>query len=168
VTAAPEPPREGVLLPSFALPRAGGGTVRARAYRGRRALALIFIHGPACLDCRAYLAGALGCYDAYAEQDAEVIVVVPSGEDAATTLRHELALPFPMAVDADGAVCCRFGLRPGADAAVMVTDRYGEPRIWQVAGPGHDFPAREALIAELRYLSFTCSAGCAVPLWGER
>ena len=164
---ASEPPRVGLLLPGFELPRAGGGTLRVRAFRGRRSLTVIFVHGPDCASCRTYLSGALDAYAEYAEQDAEVIVVVPGEPDAGDAMRRNLGLPFPVAVNADGAVFARYGLRPGHDAAVMATDRYGEPRLWQVSGPEHILPAHERVVAELRYLALTCSAGCAVPVWED-
>jgi peroxiredoxin len=157
-----------VLLPAFELPRAGGGLVRVRAYRGRRALALIFVHGPACAPCRDYLSEALDRYAAYAEETGEVIAVLPGNLDEADAARRELALPFPVVADGAGTVFHRFGLTPHRDAAVMVTDRYGEPRDWCVAGAGHALPDHEAIIAELRYLALTCSAGCAVPIWQDR
>lgn len=160
-------PREGQLLPAFTLPAAGGGEVRVRAYRGRRALCLIFVHGAACSACRDYLTGALHSYATYAEEGAEVIAVVPGSPEKAAALRADLALPFPIAIDAAEAACRRFGLRPGEDAAVMLTDRYGAPSRWQAVSGNHDFPAHDRLVADLRYLAMTCSAGCAVPLWED-
>lgn len=167
MTTTAEPPRDGLLLPGFELPAAGGGTVRVRAYRGRRALAVIFVHGGGCAACRTYLSGALNHYADYAAEDAEVIAVVPGDTVEADAVRHELALPFPVAFDGDGAVFRRFGLRIGGDAAVMATDRFGEPRLWQIAGADHALPSHQALIAELRYLALTCSGGCSVPIWGD-
>jgi peroxiredoxin len=167
VTLARDAPREGQLLPSFALPRSGGGTVRVRAYRNRRSLALIFAHGVHCDGCRDYLAGALDRYADYAAEDAEVIAVVPGQPEMVDAMRRALALPFPIAADPDGAVLRRYGLTPGAEAAAMATDRFGAPRIWQVARGDHALPAHDELIAELRYLALTCSAGCAVPVWPE-
>src|SRR5215217_1068440 len=121
MTTSVEPPRDGMLLPGFALPRAGGGEVRARAYRNRRSLAVIFVHGPDCLPCRDYLAGALESYADLAEQDAEVIAIVPAPAAEAASLRSALALPFPVAIDEPGATFRRFGLKPARDVAVMVT-----------------------------------------------
>jgi peroxiredoxin len=157
-----------VLLPAFELPRAGGGLVRVRAYRGRRALALIFVHGPTCAPCRDYLSEALDRYAAYAEETSEVIAVLPGSLDEADAARRVLALPFPVVADSGGSVFFRFGLMPRQDAAVMVTDRYGEPRDWCVADAGHGLPDHDAIIAELRYLALACSAGCAVPIWQDR
>jgi peroxiredoxin len=168
MTLASQPPRDGLLLPAFELPRAGGGTVRVRAYRGRRSLAVIFTHAPDCEACREYLAEALNHYPAYAEEGAEVIAVAPAPGDAADAMRRAQALPFPVVVDENGTAFERFGLIPGRDVAVMVTDRYGEPRLWHIAGAGHQFPSHDAAVAELGYLAMTCSGGCSVPLWQER
>jgi peroxiredoxin len=167
MTTTAEPPREGLLLPGFQLPRSGGGTVRIRAFRGRRALVLVFVHAASCEGCRAYLSRALDAYAAYSDEDTEVIAVVPDCAENVASLQHDLALPFPLAVDGDGAVARRYGLVAGRAAAVMVTDRFGGPRIWHIAGPVHDFPDHDALVAETRYLALTCSGGCSVPLWGD-
>ena len=160
-------PREGVLIPGFELPRSDGGTLRLRSFRGRRSLLVYFAHGAGCAACRAFLAGALEGYAAYAEEGAEVLAIVPDMAEAVAALQSELALPFPVLVDAEGTVCRRYGLTPAAEAAVAVTDRYGEPRRWQPAGPAHELPDHDDLIAELRYLGLTCSGGCSAPLWGE-
>ena len=167
MTRSPEVPREGILVPAFELPRSGGGAVRLRAYRGRRGLALIFTHGPGCDRCRAYLGGALAVYDAYADAGAEVIAVVPGDAESVAAMRHDLALPFPLAVDESGASFRRYALSASEDAAVMATDRYGEPRLWRTASPDHILPEHEAVIAELRYLSLTCSGGGPTLLWPE-
>jgi len=167
VTTTSEPPREGLLLPGFQLPRSGGGVVRVRAYRGRRALVLVFVHDATCDECRTYLCRALAVYAAYGDEDTEVVAVVPDSAERAAALHHTLALPFPVAIDHDGAVARRYGLTPGRDAAVMVTDRFGEPRIWHICGAHHDFPNHDELIAEARYLALTCSGGCSVPIWSD-
>jgi peroxiredoxin len=167
VTTKANPPREGLLLPDFQPPRSGGGTVRVRAYRGRRALVLIFAHDAACDGCRTFLCRALDAYAAYGDEDAEVIAVVPDRAERVASMQHALALPFPIAIDGEGSIARRYGLTAGHDAAVMVTDRFGEPRIWHVAGALHDFPPHDALIAEARYLALTCSGGCSTPIWSD-
>jgi peroxiredoxin len=160
-------PREGLLAPNFELPRSDGGSVRLRSYRGRRGLAVLFTHGAACAACRHYLAGGLETYAAYAEETAELLAVVPDCAEAAAALRHDLALPFPVLVDADGRAFTRYGLTLGGDAAVLVADRYGEPRLWRVADADHDLPPHSTLLAELRYLALSCSGGCSVPIWAD-
>lgn len=168
VTTPAVMPREGMLIPGFALPRGDGRTVRLRAYRGRRSLALVFTHGPACDACRTYLEGAMDRYDAYAEAGAEVLAMLPAEREAATEMRRRAALPFPVLVDVDGAVFARYGLEAGCEAAVMVADRYGEPRLWQLAGSEHDLPEHDAVLAELNYLALTCGGGCSRPEGGWR
>ena len=154
-------PREGMLVPAFELPRSDGGSLRLRSYRGRRSLGIFFAHRPDCDACRAYLAAALDRYDAYAAEGAEVIAVVPGEAEAVARLRRELALPFPLVVDTTGTVFARYGLIAERDAAALVADRYGEPRLWQLAGPDHTLPRHSDLIAELRYLALTCAGGCS-------
>ena len=161
-------PREGLLVPNFELPRSDGGSVRLRSYRGRRGLAVVFTHGAGCAACRVYLAGGLEMYAAYAEENAELLVVVPDRAEVVAALQHELALPYPVLVDADGRAFVRYGLTPDRDAAVLVADRYGDPRLWQVTNADHDLPPHSTLVAELRYLALTCSGGCSVPIWSDR
>ena len=160
---ATRPPMEGNLIPGFELPRAGGGRVRLRGYRGRRSVALYFLHDGGCAPCRDIAAAIVPRYGDYALADAEPLLILPGADDeGADALRRALALPFPVLVDEDGAVARRYGA-PGA--ALLVADRFGAPVLWRPAGPGHDLPDQDAVLRELAYLAHTCSAGCATPIW---
>ena len=157
------PPMEGNLIPAFELPRAGGGRVRLRGYRGRRIVALYFLHGAGCAPCRDVAAAIVPRYGDYALADAEPILILPGpGHEEADALRSELALPFPVLVDEDGTVARRYG---DPRAALLVADRFGAPALWRPVGAGHDLPDQDAVLRELEYLAHTCSAGCATPIW---
>jgi peroxiredoxin len=160
-------PLDGNIIPAFELPRAGGGSIRIRAYRGRRSPALYFLHAADCPPCRDLAVAILPRYGDYALADAEPLVILPGRPDAAESFRRDLALPFPVLVDRDGAVGRRYGVTDGdiAGAALLVADRFGAPALWQPAGTGHDLPDQDAVLRELEYLSHTCSAGCATPIW---
>jgi peroxiredoxin len=162
-----DPPREGLLLPGFEAPRIGGGSVRVRSYRGRRALFLVFIHGLGCAQCEAYVSDVGDAYPEFVESGAEVILISPDRLDSEAVTFRRLTAPFPVAHDPEGSVFARFDLRPKNDAACMVTDRFGEPRIWQIAGTGHSLPDLDGVRAEFRYLGLTCSGGGPVPLWRD-
>lgn len=157
-------PLDGNLVPAFELPRAGGGSVRLRAYRGRRSLALHFLHGADCAECRAWVETILPCYGDYALADAEPLVLAPGPLAGAEALRSELALPFPVLADIEGKVFRRYGV---TGAALLITDRFGSPAVWQPTGSGHALPGQAAILQELTYLSHTCSAGCATPIWKQ-
>ncbi|MBI2853786.1 MAG: hypothetical protein HYX87_02560 [Chloroflexi bacterium] len=43
--------RQGSMLPSFDLPEADGGRVKAWDYRSRRNLVVLLVHGPNCPIC---------------------------------------------------------------------------------------------------------------------
>lgn len=161
-------PHEGSLIPSFSLTDADGRDVRVRSFRGRRSLALVFVHGVTCADCTSLLAEAVARYDAYAAEGAELIAVVPAERTAVLRLRARLAAPYPVLADEDGAVCTRYGLRETVDTAVMIADRFGEPRLWQVGGEAHDtLPSHDAVLAELAYLAISCGGGCGLPAWPD-
>lgn len=157
-------PLDGNIVPAFELPRAGGGSVRLRAYRGRRSLALFFVHSANCAACRDRVEAILPCYGDYALADAEPLVLVPGPFAGAERLRAGLALPFPVLADEEGKVFRRYGV---SGAALLITDRFGAPALWQPTGAGHDLPGQPAILQELTYLSHTCSAGCATPLWKD-
>ena len=158
------PPLEGALLPSFTLPRADGGQpVRVRAYRGRRNLALWFLHDAACDRCREMISAIMARYDEYALADTVPLVLVPGPLAEAEALRRELALPFPVLADESGSVFARYGVT-GA-AALLLTDRFGVPVLWRDAGPGHDLPDQDVILREAEYLAHVCGAGCATPIW---
>ena len=160
------PPLDGNLIPAFELPRAGGGRVRVRGYRGRRSLALYFLHDGGCPGCRALAAAIVPRYGDYALADAEPVLIVPGPAERVESLRCDLALPFPVLVDEDGAVARRYGIDDGG-AALFVADRFGAPVLWQYAGAMHDLPDQDAVLREAEYLAHTCSAGCATPIWPE-
>lgn len=163
------PPMDGNLIAAFTLPRAGAPSapVRIRAYRGRRGLALYFLHNAGCGGCRAIAAAILPRYGDYALADAEPLLIVPGSPESVDDLRRTLSLPFPVLVDEDGALAGRFGISDGGapGAALLITDRFGVPVLWQRAGAGHDLPDQDAVLRELEYLAHTCSAGCATPIW---
>jgi peroxiredoxin len=154
---------EGNLIPAFELPRAGGGRVRLRAYRGRRSLALFFLHGAGCATCQVMLAAIALRYGDYALVDAEPLAILPDDPAAADAFRRALSLPFPVLSDCTHTVRNRYGA--GAGAALLIADRFGVPVLWQQAGAGHDLPDQDTVLRELAYLAHTCSAGCATPIW---
>lgn len=159
------PRLEGRLIPSVPLPRVGDGEWRARAYRGRRALALYFLH-PACASCDAIAAAIVLRYGDYAEAAAEPAVIVAGTLAQAEELRGRSALPFPVVADTEGAAGERHGLPPGA-VGLLVADRFGSPALWTFDSEGHDLPDQESVLRELEYLSHTCSGGCSTPIWQE-
>lgn len=160
---AVHPPVEGNLIPAFELPRAGGGRVRVRGYRGRRSLAIYFLHGVGCGPCRDLIAAIVPRYGDFALASAEPLVIVPDSLEAAELLRAELSLPFPVLADHDGNARRRYGL--DAEAALLVCDRFGTPVLWQHAGPDHTLADQDAVLREVEYLGYTCSGGCSTPIW---
>jgi peroxiredoxin len=160
---AVHPPVEGNLIPAFELPRAGGGGVRVRSYRGRRSLALYFLHGVECEPCRDMVAAIVPRYGDYALNSAEPLIIVPDSLEAAEAFRAELSVPFPVLVDADCSVRRRYRL--DTQAALLVCDRFGTPVLWQCAGPDHTLPDQDAVLREVEYLAYTCSGGCSTPIW---
>jgi len=101
----------GDRAPDFALPAAGGATVRLSDYQGRRAVVLYFYPKDETLGCTAEACAFRDSYRVFADAGAEVIGV--SGDSVASHQRfadrHQL--PFILVSDSDGAVSRRYGAR---------------------------------------------------------
>lgn len=117
--------RHGQVVPTFTLPDSDGASVRRSAYRDKRNLVLVFLPGAGDDGAQAYLRALAEGYAAIQAETGEVLAILRGDQAAAAALKRDLALPFPVLADADGATTARF-LPPAARAAVFVTDRYGE------------------------------------------
>ena len=117
--------RRGQVIPTFTLPDTAGAPVRRTAYRDKQNLVLAFLPDAADEGTRAYLRALAVDYASLRAETGEVLAILRGAGAAISEAQRELALPFPLLHDADGAVSARF-LPPTARAGVFVTDRYGE------------------------------------------
>jgi peroxiredoxin len=117
--------RRGQVVPTFTLPDTGGAPIRRTAYRGTKNLVLAFLPDVEDDGARAYLRALAQSYESLRAETGEVLAILRGDRAAIAEARRELALPFPLLHDADGAATARF-LPPEARAGVFVTDRYGE------------------------------------------
>jgi peroxiredoxin len=136
--------QRGQVVPTFTLPDSDGVPVRRTAYRDKRNLVLAFLPGAEDEDARAYLRALAEVYSTVRAETGEVLAILRGDQSAADKLKRDLALPFPVLADADGATTVRF-LPPTARAAAFVTDRYGE--LYFVAPTA--YAASLPLVAEL-------------------
>ena len=117
--------RRGQVVPTFTLPDTAGTPVRRTAYRDKKNLVLAFLPDAEDDGARAYLSALAQGYAALRAETGEVLAILRGDRAAVADAQRDLALPFPLLYDADGAVTARF-LPPTARAGVFVTDRYGE------------------------------------------
>ena len=117
--------RRGQVIPTFTLPDTAGAPVRRTAYRDKKNLVLVFLPDAEDDGARAYLRALAQGYESLRAETGEVLAILRGGRSALADAQRELALPFPLLHDADGATSARF-LPPMARAGVFVTDRYGE------------------------------------------
>ena len=115
----------GQVVPTFTLPDTAGTPVRRTAYRDKRNLVLVFLPSAEVEGARAYLRTLAQGYDSLRAETGEVLAILRGDGAAIADARRELALPFPLLHDADGAATARF-MSPAARVGVFVTDRYGE------------------------------------------
>ena len=117
--------RRGQVVPTFTLPDTAGTPVRRTAYRDKKNLVLAFLPDAEDDSARAYLSALAQGYAALRAETGEVLAILRGDRAAVADAQRDLALPFPLLHDADGAVTARV-LPPAARAGVFVTDRYGE------------------------------------------
>ena len=117
--------RPGQLVPNFTLLDSQGEPLRRTIYRGRKHLVLAFLPAVADEAGRAYLRALADRYADIRAAAGEVLALLPASPDELAELRRDLALPFPLLSDPDGATGARF-LPRGAQAGVFIVDRYGE------------------------------------------
>ena len=148
---AHQPIRQREVLPRLSLPCADGNG--KMALTGQQSSLLVFVHPDPCDDCAAYLgelAGAVDDLRAWATR----LMVVAGKADVGDQ-------PFPVLRDDDGAARHRIGIGD-ENAAVLLTDRWGE--VFEVAtfGPAHGFPLRRELVESAKIVDLSCGE-CNVP-----
>ncbi|MDA8218873.1 MAG: redoxin domain-containing protein [Dehalococcoidales bacterium] len=164
----PAGPRPGAMLPYFKLPSAQGKMIDPVQYKQRRNLLLVFVHDQACDACRNVLRAFAQHYDYYKEEEAEVLAIAAVSQEEARRMVDDLALPFPVLADEDGAVHRLYGAvaseaTPGA--AVYLADRFGEIRErWLAGKTEHTLPAQEDVLEYLRFIGYQCPE-CGAPEW---
>jgi len=142
----------GSILPPLDL--TGGDGSRAVLIPSSQALLLVFAHPGPCSRCASYLDEISGAVDDLRSWGTRPIGVLPDGEDPAPG-------PFPVLRDEGDEGRRRLGI--GADeAAVLLTDRWGE--VFEVAAYGrdHDLPLPRQLIESAKIVDLTCGE-CNVP-----
>ncbi len=153
-------PRPGEMLPSFDLPSSKGGTTGPRQFKSKRNLLLVFVHDGGCNLCRDLLLNVAEHYEAYREEEAEVLAVATMPESGVADLARALDLPFPLLADADGAVHHRYGAVAAAGlsgVAIYLADRYGEIQQRWLAQEGHlGLPGLDSLVDDFRFIGIQC------------
>ncbi len=138
----------GKPAPDFILPRDGGGRVRLRDMRGRKAVLYFYPKD----DTSGCTAEACGFRDRMPELDKHGIAVLGVSRDSVAShdrFKSKYGLPFALAADLEGTVCETYGTwveksmygrtYMGVDRATFLIDEKGIVRaIWRkVKVPGH-------------------------------
>ncbi len=149
---APKLIQAGSILPRLSFAGVDGSPTALLP--SSQALLLVFTHAGPCSGCASYLGEISGVVDDLRSWGTRLIGVLPDGEDAAPG-------PFPVLRDRGDEGRRRLGI--GADeAAVILTDRWGE--VFEVAAYGrdHDLPLPRQLIESAKIVDLTCGE-CNVP-----
>ena len=143
--------KERDVLPRLTLPRGDGdGEI---TLPGKQSSLLVFVHPDPCDDCAAYL-GELGGSVEDLRGWATRLLLVAGRDDVG----HQ---PFPVLRDDDGTARHRLGIGDD-EAAVLLTDQWGE--VFEVAtfGPDHGFPLPRELVESAKIVDLSCGE-CNVP-----
>lgn len=144
--------RAGQVLPRLPLVHADGAP--APLVPSSQALLLVFAHPGPCTSCAGYLDEVAGVVDDLRSWGTRILGVVQGGEDAAPGHLQVLR-------DQDGEGRRRLGV--GADeAAVILTDRWGEVFEAAAYGRDHDLPQPHQLVESAKIVDLTCGE-CNVP-----
>lgn len=143
--------RQGQILPPLALSTTEGERL---AVPGNQATILIFTHPGGCSECADYLIEAGTVAGDIGDWATRLVAVLPDGAGPD-------GLPFATTADPDGSARSRLGIPPG-DAAVLLTDRWGE--VFEVAtfDADHDFPLPRQLVESSKIVDISCGE-CNVP-----
>jgi peroxiredoxin len=102
--------QEGERAPEFALPDAGGSTVRLSDLLGLGPVVLTFFRGGWCGYCSAYLGVLQRALPAFRAAGAATVAISPQSVVRSRETAARLALDFLLVSDHDNAVARRYGL----------------------------------------------------------
>ena len=139
-------------IPQFRLtdPRTGR-ELSPWSVKGRRGLALAFLHG-ACDECAAIAEELAAVSGQLSAADTDLFAIAP-----------EPVAPLPTLIDEGGEVARAYLGADGHLPTVVLADRYGSA--WAAyRGFGHELPTTGELVATAWHMELSC-ADCSVPAW---
>jgi peroxiredoxin len=101
-------PDVGDLAPEFTLPSTQGEVSLAKL-RAQGAVLLVFYPGDDTPVCTKQLCNYRDNLSSFADLGVQVVALNPQSEASHAKFAKKHALPFPVAADADGAVCKAYG-----------------------------------------------------------
>ncbi|HEY8459480.1 MAG TPA: redoxin domain-containing protein [Blastocatellia bacterium] len=148
----------GQIIPAFSLTAANRRErIGPWNYKQRRNLAIFFIHSAECRMCVELLRAVAANYGEYQRLEAEALAIAPDEIDRLRRLAQELNLPFPVLADEEGKIRARYLTPSGQpEAAVVVTDRWGEIFARNFAGREHDLPSEAGIREWLEFIELQC------------
>jgi peroxiredoxin len=147
----------GQLIPEFSLPASNAEIVRISDFRGRRSLVLVFAGtgDRRCFD----LLRELATYPSDIEyNEAKIVLILARAASDNDVFEQTAAARFTLLLDEDGGVHRRFGAATnnGTEAAVYITDRYGEIYAAYRTSDGTPLPDADSVLKSLAHLLAEC------------
>ena len=153
-------PIRGDQLPQFTGETPIGETIRLRDFYMRCNLAVVFTDGPDYGATRDLLRGLAERRAAMQAEAGEALAVIFGNPTIVRELVASLALPFPIVVDADGAIHRRYGLIDAAGeprAAIFLADRFGTVFEASLASAEHPIMGAADVPGWLEFIACRCS-----------
>ncbi|HEX9759733.1 MAG TPA: hypothetical protein VGA40_02375 [Candidatus Acidoferrales bacterium] len=155
------------MIPPLTARDTAGGAVRAWDFKGKRSLAIAFLHAD-CAACAAFLGDLRARAAELNEREAVALVVF---SETAPRAAGESALPVYILTDVTGRSQRAFlgddafGPAGQQRTGVLVTDRFGEIHAqWTTAADGHALPAPGEVLSWLAQVQIACEE-CGAPHW---
>lgn len=155
------------MIPPLTARDTSGGTVRAWDFKGKRSLAIAFLHAD-CATCAAFLDDLRIRAAEFSEREAVALVVYSETPPRAA---GESAPPIYILTDVTGRSQRAFlgddafGPAGQQRTGVLATDRFGELHAQWLSPPsGHALPAPGEVLSWLAQVQIACEE-CGAPHW---
>jgi peroxiredoxin len=155
--------RPGYLIRDFLTNSVEGRRIQLSDYRGHSSLVLVFAGSRE--RTHDFLTGLASYVQQFAEQQAVIIVVLPSGTREPELLEAQNQ-PLVLLIDEEGSLHQQYGAVDNANPAplIYVTDRFGEIVSVYTTFDGKQLPSSQELLKLLEFINNQCPE-CEPPEW---
>lgn len=153
--------RPGYLIRDFLAASVDGRRIQLSDYRGQSNVVLVFAGSRERIHD--FVTAVASCVHHFAEQEAVILVVVPSGTTAPELVAKKQVLVL---LDEEGGLHQEYGaVDDGKPSPVIyVTDRFGEIVSVYTTRDGEQLPSSQELLKLLEFINSQCPE-CEPPEW---
>lgn len=160
-------PIKGQLIRDFTLISALGQPVSLSHYRGRANLVLVLVGEHVGNPDLRILSEIAADYAQFRDEQAEVLAILQSSQQAAVDILRQANPPFPLLIDEDGRIHRSAGAADACgrpSAAIYVIDSFGEVFAVYRTAEGETMPTAQEIVKWLSFINMQCPE-CEHPEW---